>query len=150
MSDDDNRRPGPPSNWRAIRRRIIDRDDEECIHCGTSAEAGAELHVHHIVPRAVGESHNDENLVTLCSQCHYAVHGERRSARSPEWEKSVSPDELETDLVLHPFEDGENPDFHIEDTTTQEYDYRTRWHVPLWVRMKWWIFGEETDRIKHQ
>jgi len=35
-----------------------------------------ELHAHHIVPLSDGGSDNQENLVTLCKECHKAVHGD--------------------------------------------------------------------------
>ncbi len=59
--------------WAALRRSIIDRDRFICRICG--AEDGeARLNVHHI---DMNRAHNQhDNLVTLCSACHHAVHAE--------------------------------------------------------------------------
>ncbi|ARU63911.1 hypothetical protein CBW65_13955 [Tumebacillus avium] len=45
------------------------RDDYACQICYNDLD----LEVHHIVPRQFGGSHNEDNLITLCSSCHRAV-----------------------------------------------------------------------------
>jgi hypothetical protein len=59
------------AEWFDARRRVVERDDEECQDCGTSEN----LHVHHIQPVSEGGAKFDtENLVTLCSDHHYERH----------------------------------------------------------------------------
>jgi 5-methylcytosine-specific restriction endonuclease McrA len=61
------------------RKKALERDQYECSHCGiTQSEHQRKfrhgLHVHHIVPRCKGGSNYVENLLTLCRDCHTAVH----------------------------------------------------------------------------
>lgn len=64
-----------PSDWRAKRRDILERDSFTCGNCGkTPVETDTHLHVHHVVPRFRGGTHNPSNLITLCERCHRAVH----------------------------------------------------------------------------
>jgi hypothetical protein len=42
-----------------------------CVACGSIDE----LHDHHLVPRSVGGSDDETNLITLCNSCHGKVHG---------------------------------------------------------------------------
>jgi len=66
-----------PSNWDSKRRSTYDRDNYACQNCGIRGgpHGNIELHAHHIVPLSDGGSNNQENLVTLCKECHNAVHG---------------------------------------------------------------------------
>lgn len=52
-----------------LRTQILSRDEHQCVRCGAS-EAG-NLQLHHLIP---GES-SEENLATLCFECHLAAHG---------------------------------------------------------------------------
>jgi hypothetical protein len=45
----------------------------ECAACGTSSN----LHYHHLVPKSLGGSDNETNLLTLCGKCHALAHGVR-------------------------------------------------------------------------
>lgn len=61
--------------WRAIRKRVLDRDGHACRFCGTSNEEHREehdtgLHVHHIIPEGEGGEDTPENLITVCCGCH--------------------------------------------------------------------------------
>jgi 5-methylcytosine-specific restriction endonuclease McrA len=57
--------------WSVIRKNIIERDSYICRICGDDLD----LHVHHIDSN---RSNNDNsNLVTLCRDCHMAIHEER-------------------------------------------------------------------------
>lgn len=66
--------------WNETRSKALERDDYECVVCGTGKEElGRNPDVHHIVPvRAFRESddhdvtdaHYPENVVTLCPPCH--------------------------------------------------------------------------------
>jgi len=64
-----------PSDWRAKRADILERDGFTCGNCGKNAlDTSAHLHVHHIVPRSRGGTHKPSNLKTLCERCHKAIH----------------------------------------------------------------------------
>lgn len=69
-------------SWEQRREDVVERDGFECSECGMSREEhrdryGFDLHVHHIVPKRKFEcdidAHKEENLITLCAQCHYDV-----------------------------------------------------------------------------
>jgi 5-methylcytosine-specific restriction endonuclease McrA len=65
-----NQRRGPAANT-SIRNKIKARDGYRCRLCGSSVQ----LEVHHVVPISRGGHPTDENnLVTLCHQCHLAMH----------------------------------------------------------------------------
>lgn len=64
-----------PTNWGTVKREALKRDNYSCMLCGVSrGMRGIELHVHHIVPRKRGGSHDIRNLVTVCSGCHIKIH----------------------------------------------------------------------------
>lgn len=70
---------GSPSyygpTWRRKRRKVLERDEYECVVCGEGPdELGRNPDVHHIVPvRCFGEkesAHQLGNLITLCRDHH--------------------------------------------------------------------------------
>lgn len=73
---------GYPDDWHARRRQIYERDDWACQNCGRRGGpyGDQELHAHHIVPKGRGGSHRISNLVTLCDDCHAAVHNRYKTA----------------------------------------------------------------------
>lgn len=52
-----------------VRYEVLARDDFACQYCGAIAPQ-VQLHVDHIVARALGGSDKPENLVTACSACN--------------------------------------------------------------------------------
>lgn len=56
-------------NWKAIKKKIKERDGYTCQDCGKK-EGEQYLQVHHIVPYRIFEDNSEENLITLCSKCH--------------------------------------------------------------------------------
>jgi len=66
--------------WNRVRRQALERDNHECVVCGTtSEELGRNPDVHHIVPvrlfdRAEDwtreDAHDLDNVVSLCPGCH--------------------------------------------------------------------------------
>lgn len=60
-------------NYKALSKRlreaVLQRDEFKCQIC----ERDHGLHIHHIVPRAIGGRHVPENLITLCSGCHMSI-----------------------------------------------------------------------------
>lgn len=65
---DRNRSTVPP----ATRREALRRDGHRCRVKG--CERALFVEVHHKIPRSAGGSHDLQNLVTLCSGCHRALH----------------------------------------------------------------------------
>ncbi len=62
--------------WRAIRNRVLCRDDFKCQRCGDGGRTEkmtAYLEVHHITYERRG-AELLEDLVTLCRRCHGWVH----------------------------------------------------------------------------
>jgi hypothetical protein len=57
---------------RATRRAVRRRDGDHCQFVGCESALG--LHIHHIVHRARGGTHDLANLVTLCRVHHHSVH----------------------------------------------------------------------------
>ena len=53
------------------RSAILHRDNYTCQHCG---KKNCRLEVHHIVFRHNGGTDDEENLITLCEDCHKGVH----------------------------------------------------------------------------
>jgi len=56
-----------PSNWRALRAAVLERDNHTCHAPGCRTKA---THVDHITPRSLGGSHHMTNLQALCRSCH--------------------------------------------------------------------------------
>jgi len=65
-----------PDDWDTRRRQIYKRDAYECQECGAMGGqfGDTELHCHHRTPISQGGSHEPENLVTLCRDCHNKKH----------------------------------------------------------------------------
>lgn len=55
-----------PPDWENRREKVIKRDKNQCVECGSSRN----LHVHHIVSIRKGGNHTLSNLKTLCVKCH--------------------------------------------------------------------------------
>ena len=52
----------------AVKQRVWERDEQRCIVCGsTQAMPNA-----HFIPRSRGGLGIEENIVTLCQNCHFA------------------------------------------------------------------------------
>lgn len=72
------------SNWRKVRKKAIERDNNSCQIC----QSEENLHVHHIIPVREFENENDahflENCITLCPSCH----------RNIEYKNLEIPDEI--------------------------------------------------------
>jgi 5-methylcytosine-specific restriction endonuclease McrA len=52
------------------KRMVLERDGYCCFFC----KAKKDLHVHHMIPRSKGGSHDMENLLTVCESCHAWLH----------------------------------------------------------------------------
>lgn len=53
------------------REAILNRDKYTCQYCG---KKNTRLEVHHIVYRSQGGTNDENNLITLCEDCHSKVH----------------------------------------------------------------------------
>ena len=64
------------SEWRALRMKVLKRDNYQCQQCGaTKEECGYQLEVHHIIPPKGNKElfYNIDNCVTLCKWCHARI-----------------------------------------------------------------------------
>lgn len=59
-----------------LRMAILNRDGFKCRICGRSPRehGDIELHVHHILPWAIGGLTHERNLASICSTCHRGAH----------------------------------------------------------------------------
>ena len=55
------------NDWQSIRNRIIKRDGNQCVLCGTKRTP---FYAHHIHYRAHGGDDDPTNLITVCKRCH--------------------------------------------------------------------------------
>lgn len=55
-----------------VTTRVLVRDQYQCRNCGKGGIN--QLHVHHVVYRSQGGKDTEDNLVTLCQNCHVRVH----------------------------------------------------------------------------
>lgn len=56
---------------------LYTRDFHSCRHCRSRCD----LHPHHIIFRSQGGNDELTNLITLCAQCHSAVHEHKLEIR---------------------------------------------------------------------
>jgi 5-methylcytosine-specific restriction endonuclease McrA len=70
-------RPDPPRlrldpvSYNALRQQVLRRDGWRCQLCGTMSN----LEVHHKQFRSHSGHDSEQNLITLCSDCHLILHG---------------------------------------------------------------------------
>jgi len=62
-----------PENWDCIIARIKERDNYICSECKQRFDSFL-LRVHHMIPLSKGGSSKDNNLLTLCVNCHSLKH----------------------------------------------------------------------------
>lgn len=86
----------PPRVREAIKLRykILDRDKGACQDCGRTPAEGASLQIHHVLPVHKGGKNDEENLITLCIQCHGGRHAlmggvPRDELLNPEYEADL-------------------------------------------------------------
>lgn len=68
--------------WQQMRLRVFERDGWKCVNCGASEKT---LHAHHPVyhPRADGPwDYEDDEIITLCADCHSNEHDEIESSKA--------------------------------------------------------------------
>jgi 5-methylcytosine-specific restriction endonuclease McrA len=59
-----------PDEYDTLRNQILHRDSWRCQSCGSMSN----LEVHHKDFRSHSGEDSEENLITLCNDCHAAVH----------------------------------------------------------------------------
>ncbi len=59
-----------PVSYENLRQQVLGRDGWRCQACGTPAN----LEVHHKEFRSQSGDDSEENLITLCVDCHGRVH----------------------------------------------------------------------------
>jgi 5-methylcytosine-specific restriction endonuclease McrA len=64
------RRRLDPDQYEELRNQVLRRDAWRCQFCGTMCD----LEVHHKEFRSHSGDDSEENLITLCAQCHAGVH----------------------------------------------------------------------------
>jgi ATP-dependent DNA helicase RecQ len=70
------------STWKKLRQSVFKRDQEKCVLCDKELVLNSGKHerktnkanIHHIKPRSLGGTDTEDNLITLCTKCHYSVH----------------------------------------------------------------------------
>lgn len=61
----------PPELYEQLWREVLRRDGWRCQSCGSLKN----LQVHHTEFRSQSGDDSEQNLITLCSDCHSTVHG---------------------------------------------------------------------------
>ena len=61
------------SKWRALKAKVIQRDDHACVLCGSKSN----LTVDHIKELSFGGTNAMSNLRTLCKECHEQRHNRK-------------------------------------------------------------------------
>ncbi len=72
---DSNKRYGRA--WKRIRDRYVSTHPL-CEHCKAEGRIVPVQEVHHIIPLNQGGSNKDDNLMSLCHNCHMKIHGEMK------------------------------------------------------------------------
>lgn len=75
--------------WERVRARVLRRDEYLCRECSRYGRRSTATTVHHIRPREQYPEleYEADNLLSLCTQCHNAMHnrdGDTLSARGQE------------------------------------------------------------------
>lgn len=73
---------------RRVKLQIVQRDGGKCRDC-QSGDVDS-FHIHHIKPRAEGGTNDEDNLITLCCDCHKARHSGGFGSRLPEGLKGIT------------------------------------------------------------
>ena len=58
------------TRYRALHRQVLERDGWRCQFCGSMQQ----LQVHHLKFRSQSGGDEEQNLITLCTECHARMH----------------------------------------------------------------------------
>jgi 5-methylcytosine-specific restriction endonuclease McrA len=61
------------TSYRELHRLVLERDGWRCQACGSMQN----LQVHHLKFRSHSGGDEEQNLITLCAECHERMHGKR-------------------------------------------------------------------------
>jgi 5-methylcytosine-specific restriction endonuclease McrA len=59
-----------PASYRDLHRQVLERDGWRCQVCGSMQR----LQVHHLKLRSQSGGDEEQNLITLCEECHTRIH----------------------------------------------------------------------------
>jgi 5-methylcytosine-specific restriction endonuclease McrA len=59
-----------PESYCELQRQVLERDGWRCQFCGSMQR----LQVHHLKFRSQSGGDEEQNLITLCAQCHACIH----------------------------------------------------------------------------
>ena len=62
------------NSYRELHRQVLERDGWRCQVCGSMQN----LQVHHLKFRSQSGGDVEQNLITLCAECHELMHREPR------------------------------------------------------------------------
>lgn len=68
--------------WRALRRKVLERDGWRCTKCGRAGK----LEVDHRVPVHEGGADTMQNCRALCRTCHIDRHRRQPTETEAEWD----------------------------------------------------------------
>lgn len=101
-----------------LRDDVLERDDHSCVSCGSEGD----LQVHHIIPRDSGGENSEDNLATLCADCHFYAHGggrpiDDRRIETATWNSVEYDDQSEfwDEWIHRNFDDRAPKDFNRAD-----------------------------------
>jgi 5-methylcytosine-specific restriction endonuclease McrA len=66
-----------PKAYRELHRQVLERDGWRCQACATMQN----LQVHHLKLRSHSGSDTEQNLITLCTECHERLHRKPSSCK---------------------------------------------------------------------
>ena len=69
------------AEWKALRKRVLDRDGWRCTKCGKAGR----MECDHKIPVRAGGDDSMENCRALCRDCHFARSRRKLSAGEREW-----------------------------------------------------------------
>jgi 5-methylcytosine-specific restriction endonuclease McrA len=58
------------NSYRELHRQVLERDGWQCQNCGSTQQ----LQVHHLDLRSQSGADEEQNLITLCAECHTRMH----------------------------------------------------------------------------
>jgi 5-methylcytosine-specific restriction endonuclease McrA len=65
------------TSYAKLQRQVLERDGWRCQVCGSMQN----LQVHHLKFRSHSGSDEEQNLITLCAECHERMHRKPPAAR---------------------------------------------------------------------
>ena len=61
------------TSYRDLHRKVLERDGWRCQTCGSMQH----LQVHHLKFRSQSGGDEEQNLITLCAECHERMHSDQ-------------------------------------------------------------------------